>query len=82
MVLQKCEQVLAVCLIAFWRDIEQTRLARDVMVTFIVFKPVLGIRTITSRKAGSKVPLNVRCSLYRNEIEMAFSGFCKMFAET
>ena len=38
-------------------------------------------RTTTSRNAGSSVPPNVRCSLYRYETEMYFSGFPKVFAE-
>ena len=31
MVLQKCEEVLAVCLIALWSNIVQTRLERYIM---------------------------------------------------
>jgi hypothetical protein len=44
-------------------------------------RSVQAIRTITSKNAGSKVPANERCSLYRYEIEMYFSGFPKRFAE-
>lgn len=81
MVLQKCEEVLAVCLIALWRNVVQTRLE---MLYYRrrssrSRKPV---RTITSKQAGSKVPANVRYSLYRYEIDMYFSGFCKVFAAT
>jgi hypothetical protein len=39
-------------------------------------------RTITSRNAGSKLPANERCSLYRYEIEIYFSGFFNVLAET
>ena len=36
--------------------------------------------TMTSRNAGSKVPLNERNSLYRYETETYFSGFPKRSA--
>ena len=81
MVLQKCEELLAVCLISLWRDVVQTRLEM-LYYGHRSSRSCKPIRTITSRQAGSKVPANVRYSLYRYEIEMYFSGFCKVFAAT
>ena len=57
-------------------------LSSNIMGVTTPTRSVKAILTITSRNAGSRVPANVRFSLYRYEIEMYFSGFFKVSVAT
>jgi len=78
LLLKKLEEVLAVCHVPLWRDIVHTSLIRECDGEIIHVEHVE--RTITSRKAGSKVPANERDSLRRYEIATYLSGLSRMVA--